>query len=402
MASKKKKEQKQAAAPKGAEDKVAGLTMGKLGLLTFLLVGAVIGAAGYFSYELYNKQTTKTLLAEQQGLATAPASLISGRTQTLGDVVADLAANPLLIDAVESGDEEAIAAALQTVRTVFPQALRIELITPRQRDPELREGLDLGFACLGLARHAETQPTLPPIEIHKPNNEDAHIDVVRPIKGKAGGVMASLMVTFDNALFKTWLSDLSTGAYVEVQQQAGEQLVTLVEQGNKTLRNGEPLARAMVAGTPWQVSYWGKTESDLGELDNVLFLSLSGGAIGISFLIIMIMAAVASGAVKRDLAILVNMFMDMSDNKRVQSVVMRMRDFQQASVAVDHHMQRVQVRQRDKAKNQPQLKPAEKDDSVVVEEGDDELDFSDVMFMDDTGVEVQEEGGSGAAKPDGK
>jgi phosphomannomutase/phosphoglucomutase len=358
-----------------------GLTLMKLNLPPIFLVVLVVLVCGYVAYLQYAGLVKKAQQVQHVAEAERMAALLGGRLVALGDSVAVQArADKALAVAIEQGDTGAIRLFEQGLKSYFPEAVRIRVIRTVDTDPDMSVRPPIGYACLDLARQAETGTDRPPLEMHLHGSEFAHLDLVRPIMHE-GKMIASLMVSFEPENIKGWLKKLIIDSgYVELQQ--GWEGPVLGRMGDTSVKHDKPTHRAVIPASSWQLSYWASGGIGMAEAQKATFL----GTFGVTALVIAILmyfyARFISLTIKRELHGMAEFMLQSSRGKRFHSYPVKMLEMEQTLQVME-----------------PVLRQVKSDDDIKEKAEQGDHGVPDMMFMDFGEITVEE--GEGDAPSEG-
>ncbi len=356
-----------------------GLTLMKLSMPPIILVVLLVLVCGYAAYLQYAGLMKQAQQVQHVADAEKMAALLGGRLVALGDQVAAQArADSALLAAIEQNDSGALRLYESGLKSYFPKAVRIRVVTPADTDPDLSVRPPIGYACLDLARQAESGTERPPLEMHLHGSEFAHLDMVRPISHE-GKVIASLMVSFEGETFNGWLKKLILdGGFVELQQ--GWEGPILGSMGDAALKRNNPIHRAVISGSSWQLSYWAPEGLGMAEAQKLGFLSTFGVAALLIAILMYFYARFVSRTVTRELNGVAEFMLASSRGKRFHSYPVKMVEMERALQMME-----------------PVLKQHKSDDGIKekAEQGDGGV--PDMMFMDFGEITVEEGDGSDAA-----
>lgn len=355
--------------------KERGLTLFKLNLPPIVFVVLVVLVCGYISYLQYASLEQEAEQVQHVAGAEKVAAQLGGRLIALGDAVAMQAkADEGLLAALVSDDEAAIREYEAGLAMHFPEAMRIRVIRPGDTQPDSSITPPISYACLDLARQAEGGKARPPIEEHLHGSEGAHLDLVRPIT-EGNMVVASLMVSYKPTKVKEWLKELSlNGAYVELKQ--GWEGPSLGSLGNRTFKVGEPMHRAMVPASSWEVSYWAES-AGMANAKTIGFLLTFAIAAGIVAVVMFFYGLFTAAIIKRELNGMAEFVVESRRGKRFHSYPVKMAEMERAL-----HMM------------EPALGVSLQNEGNGSVQSDEE-EVPDMMFMDFGEITVEEESAQG-------
>lgn len=359
-----------------------GLSVARLGLVSIIVSVAVLGAVAALS--LLQLQTVADDLGGQlrSEKARQAAERLAGRFDAMGETVAALAGDPAVVAAARSADAASRAAVQARAAQVFPGALRAVLVRPTDQDPDGTLRPALGYACLDLARVAESGTERLPVEVHLFGTDDQHIDLAAPVK--VDGVhRATLLVSLDVARLTGWLkSAVGQGAYGELRQK-GAGAVLVGSAGNAGLKQSGDAAVRAVGGSSLELSFWVGGDAPVSEARRIAFLTpFAAGGIAL-----VVLGAAIVFTTRRllgaDLLKLVNHFVEVFANQRSYSLTLRLADTQSAIRMLDEALPS-QPREQRRFESRP---VPEKPSNYTVQEG---ASLEDVLFLDKDAVKVEE------------
>jgi hypothetical protein len=359
-----------------------GLSVARLGLLSAIISVVVLAVVAALS--LLQLQTVAAEIDERLHTEKALQSFarLAGRFEATAETVHALAADPAVVAAARGADAAALAAVRSRVEQVFPGALRVLLLRPTDQDPDERQTPSLGYACLDMARVAEVGSGRPPVEVHQFGTDDQHIDLAAPVRAD-GDHLATLLVSLDVGRLKGWMKTaVGPGAFGELRQK-GAGAVLVASAGDAAAKQGGGATVQTVDGSSLELSIWAGAEPPLSEARTIAFLApFAVGGIAL----LAVGAAIAFTArrlLAGDLLKLVRHFVDVFNNKRSQSLTLRLADTQLAVQMLDESLP---VRPREQHHFEPRAVPAPPS-NYTVQEGDGP---EDVMFLDKQALVVEE------------
>jgi hypothetical protein len=279
-----------------------------------------------------------------------------------------------MAEAVAAGDHELLQQFERVLASYFPEAVRVRIILPTDTDPDSSISPPIGYACLDLARQAESGTERPPLELHLHGSKDAHLDLVRPISYN-GDTIASLMVSFTPDTISDWLDELAPeSGFVELQQ--GWEGPLLGRRGDASLKSGDPAHRAMISGSSWQLSYWASDSVGMAEVQKVTFLTTFGVAAAVIVVLLYLYALFVSRTLRRELDSMATFMLESSIGKRFHSYPVRMVEIEEALM-----------------KMEPVLKQERSNDDIKEKAELGDGGASNLMFMDFGEITVDEDDG---------
>lgn len=351
-----------------------GLTILKLCLPPIFIVALVVLVSGYIAYLQYAGVVKKAQQMQHVADADKLAAVLGGRLIALGDKVSSYTrADAALAASIAQGDSDALRGFEQELMSHFPEAVRIRIVSPDDIRPDNSVIPPISYACLDLARQAESGTDRPPIEIHLPGSAHAHLDMLRPIKYQ-GRVIASLLVSFEPGSVKEWITELSPqGGYVELQQGADGPV--LGRAGNAGAQSGEPSHRALIAGSAWQLSYWPTDSIGMEEAQKLGFLITFAVTAVVIAALMFFYSIFLSSTIKRELEGVATFMVESGRGQRFHSYPVKMVEMEKTLQAME-----------------PVLEWLKSSDDGGIKEKAESGDegASDMMFMDFGEITVEE------------
>lgn len=365
-------------APKRAG--TGGLTVTRIGLVVVIVSVALLGAVA----AALQLQFAAERQSQAEGLSRAKAEAVgqhlAGRVAALGDGVAALASAPALVEAVRTGDADALDAFRERVVRMLPGSTGVRVIRPGMHEPDSVQAL--GYACLDLARQAEAGKR-PPLELHFAGAEAQHLEMVRPVRS-GEEVIASLAVTLDRALAQRWLAEaIPEGGYAELLQIAGGNRLTVGKAGAADARSGAG-HEVPVPGTSWLVAYWVPPKAAAVETDGSVLVFVAAAAVAIA-LIVLGGFVLVDRLLSRDVLELVDHFVGVFIGQRTHSVSMKLVEVQKAVGMMDEALASADLSRKPMAS--PAAPSAPEDGGYVVSE---EAPVPDLMYVSKDSVTVDE------------
>lgn len=312
----------------------AGMSLMRLNLVPIIIAVVVVLAAGCVSYLQFSLEVAGSQHERHEANAERMASYLTGRIDALSEQVSMMAVpDEALLTAIETSDFETLRYREALFAARFPEAQRLRFILPAEVEPDNSVFPPLGYACLDLVRQSEGGKQ-PPIELHLFGSEEAHIDIVKPVRNEAGKVVASLMVTLSPTALKKWLVALKPAeVYAELQQ--GESGLKLGSVGNGTVKKGEPLTRVAVEGSSWQLAYWMGDDIGIAEVQKFGFLATFIVAAALLALLLFFFGLMRSRRVNHELTAMVNFIVESSRGKRFHSYPVKLVEIEHALRALE-------------------------------------------------------------------
>lgn len=310
---------------------VSGTSLGRFGLASFLVFALVLlGSLYLVQYELNEQFYAKrhlvaSSIARQE--ASRIAALVTAYQQSLGS----LAANPLVQDALRSGNRNQLAALAAQYRYLFPDVLQLRILPADLDGVQDRLKPALSFACLDLARQAVAGKQPPPAEAHVMGTPDQHFDLAHAVRSADGKqVLGVILVSFNTHLLQNWLGGVqsSQGFYDLVQVTPGGDSIMLASLGAHPA-NGNKFETA-VAGTRWKLAVDLPTPSAFSL--NVRFWIIYTAAVALVGLLVLLLFRTVSRLVRADTQNLMELTRDILQGNKRYEQPLRLKEFRAAAL----------------------------------------------------------------------
>lgn len=150
---------------------------------------------------------------------------------------------------MEGGSEAERAEQAEALAYLFPASIRVRLLPAGIEVVDMETSPPISYAALDMLRHAETQDTQPPVEVHMFGTPQQHINLVRRILDPSGRhIVGHLMVSFPVQRLQDILDRNKIDGYAEVQQLAGGVAVTLGGRGPAALKDAAANSEVAIPG----------------------------------------------------------------------------------------------------------------------------------------------------------
>lgn len=285
-----------------------------------LLIGAGILLVGVPPAMVYLQTAIEFKGAEQKQAELASALFTSGFRQWVErqEATAELVAkDPQLARVLDEGDAQAIEQKASSLAYLFPASIRVRLLPPGMQEIDLKASPPISYAALDLLKHAETQDTPPPVEVHMSGTAQQHINLVRRILDPAGRrIVGDLMVSYPIQQLQDLLKHDHVDGYVELQQVAGAAPLVLGSQGDARFKQAEADSLMPVSGSRWRIAYWASDSALSGGGALLLSAAIAVGAAALLLVaLVWLVFRTLGGALKRDQGTLLTIVKDMRDGR---------------------------------------------------------------------------------------
>jgi phosphomannomutase/phosphoglucomutase len=285
--------------------------------MRMLIVAAVL-LVGVPPTLVYMQTVLQLKVAQQKQAELAAALFASGFRQWVERQAATaelVAKDPQLARVLIDGDVQAREHKASSLAYLFPTSIRVRLLPPGIEEVDLEASPPISYAALDMLRHAETQDTPPPVEVHMSGTPQQHINLVRRILDPSGRrIVGDLMVSYPVQQLQDLLAHDKVDGYAELQQIAGATPLVLGSQGDARFKHVSADSTMPVGGSRWRVAYWA---SDGVQSGSGMLLSSAMIAAGVVALLLAALIWLAfrklGAALKRDQATLLTIVKEMRE-----------------------------------------------------------------------------------------
>lgn len=267
---------------KEAEPKPGG-SVASRSLLLFLLITLVMLAYGAATQLQRQAQARHDNIQLARILAQSVAGRLADNLGVYHGVLERIGQNPELSRLLAAEDWQGLKQMERSTARRLPEVQRLRFLPVEwdQLEAEAGSGQQFSFASLEVLRMVERTGKAAPAEVHQLGKDSQHVALAAPIidptNGELSGV-AHMALPFQAI----------DGALADVQEHAGKlALQQVTEQGIGALLTSGAAAGATredgtvpVAGSIWRVAYW-----RAGDLPDISYLLLAGGALMIAVLV---------------------------------------------------------------------------------------------------------------------
>jgi len=260
-----------------AAKKLRGTSLKRLSLVSFLTISLLLILMWGGMFYLYQDVERKSNLVQLQSSVEGLMARVAGSEALYRDLLQALATDPLLIDAFQRNDEQAIKLQQQRVAKLVPGAMNVRLLPSGYQQLNDEALPHLSYASLQLLRVAEKSAKATPAEVHQFSNEHQHIAMAVRITGLASTTPIGVIhVAFPIQRLQLAIDAVGDyGGRVELRQRVkGAAPLVLAEHGRLANRPGEPVGELLVGGTIWEVVYWARDNKVVTDIYLVFGLSL--------------------------------------------------------------------------------------------------------------------------------
>lgn len=290
-----------------------------------LFVGIVLSITGLalFAYQQLSHQVAQVYKQQSEVIAASYSGQIAELLRGYSDSMELLVKDPGLVQLLAEGNPDAIKSKEQALEYIFPSSIRIKLLPAGITEPDSKMTPNLGYACLDLLQESEAKGKAN-AEVHKHGTPQQHIDLVRRVVDQNAQLTGNLLVTLSVPILKQTMGYLKVqNAYLELQQRASGNTITLASRGDQSLKQG--IANiAKVAGSSWQMAYWSAGSAGVGLENEIIFAGVFVAVLVAIGVLLFLMYRKLISVLKQDQISVIQLVKDMIDGKPVNQYVARL------------------------------------------------------------------------------
>ncbi len=290
--------------------------------LVALIVSCVIAASAFlWQQQVTSKQYNQQKVSYQQQTATLLHEITASRVSELTATMQAVAIMPQLATVLLTGDEPQIIKQQQALKSVFPAATKICLISASVDDVDKNGCIPITFSVLSSLRQAKQQGSAA-LGIMQLGTDKSYLLLAQRITNTSDQVVGVLAVALPSETVPSILFNMpKIEGYAELQQGVKSSTV-IASKGEAQWKSGSPKAEQAIPGTHWKVAYWPKEQQ--------AHLSLIPMAVVVSVIILMwlLQKLVQGFFFKRDITIIKRQLIDVKRGElkpkyQVTSVVLQ-------------------------------------------------------------------------------
>ena len=245
------KQQKKASAKK---NKATGLSINAISFVSFLMFSIVLTAGLY----LGQQDPLHTLATERQVVSNSTAKqtalLFTNEFESYTHALHGLAQDPATIKLFDEKNLQAWQQRETEIKSMFPQVLRVRLLSPTTSQPDLTYEPHFTFACLDLLNQSRAEGFTTHVEMHEIEGKQQHIDMMQAVALR-GKVVGFIQLALDPNLLNVWTKKVAGESYLEVHQTIDNGKSFLISKAGTADKQGVH-ATAAIPGTNWVVDIW--------------------------------------------------------------------------------------------------------------------------------------------------
>ena len=175
-----------------------------------------------------------------------------------------LAGDRQVIAALSADDAGVLERKNITLKSYFPDALKVRLLKPGTQREDLNATPPITFAAVEMIQSVESSARPTPMEVHGAGTSQQHINLVRPVMDSNGHNLSGiLMVSFPMSKLQQLVTGVNVPGYTELNQLAGGNML-LSQQGDAGQKRSVADRTQKIQGSRWEVNYWRDTAQGAG------------------------------------------------------------------------------------------------------------------------------------------
>src|SRR3569832_442214 len=182
--------------------------LAQLYAVSLFAAGAVLAAVGLFVYQLYQTTAERYLEQRVQTLTSEVTYALAVAIQTSAAEVERAAMEPYVAEALREHDPLRVANAELKLTKRFNHPLRVRVLQPGAIGAEIGTFPRLGYADLDMVHIAEAGGRSPLIEAHLFGTEEAHIDMMKPVRADEV-LLGHVLVSISGDLIRQAIDNVS-------------------------------------------------------------------------------------------------------------------------------------------------------------------------------------------------
>ncbi|MCF6283354.1 MAG: phosphomannomutase/phosphoglucomutase [Candidatus Polarisedimenticolaceae bacterium] len=258
--------------------KPGGQSLKRLALTSFSAVALLLILVWGGLFYLYQDAERESSLAQLKNGVDGLATRLAETESVYRRFLQALATDPLVIAALQGGDNDAIQRQQQRLTQLVPGAINVRLLRSGHQALNKSSRPHLSYASLQLLRTAEKSAQVTLAEVHQFSSEHQHIAMAVRVTAPSSSVPIGVI----HAAFSTTALQMSIdaiadyGGRVELRQVvSGVAPLVLAEHGSSRIKRGEPNGHTLVGSSIWEVVYWvGSNRVDNTNIYLIFGLSL--------------------------------------------------------------------------------------------------------------------------------
>lgn len=244
-----------------------------------IIAALLVVLAGTGIYWVNNTSIEQAKQNSARALAVGAAVSVSRQINQLSNVVAKMARDPDVINAVDGGDSERIRAVEARLEKYLPGALKIRLLRPGVNELDTEYVPHMGFADLDMVRETLQEDQSPAVQGDGANR---HLAITARIEddGRVVGVMlASLSYDFiEDSIRSAAVSD----QFIQLMQAE----LDLASFGSRGLKGNAASVQTPVTNTKWLVQVWYQAGADTADFSLIAaIISIAVLLVGLAFFV---------------------------------------------------------------------------------------------------------------------
>ena len=320
-------------------------TIGVLGIL-FLVVAS--WAANFY---LANSVDQAKQRQQVRTIAEILAAGVSANIQQRTDLIGSLANQATTATLFDMDDPEYLRLEQQRLATLVPDALLVRLLPLGFSEPDTSLTPNMGYASLLLLRQAENTTQSIAAELHQFGTAHQHIAVASSVRDQTGEIKGVLHVAYPTQEIVGMLDKLGhVAGRIEWQQVIpGKPALSLAANGASPAVNTQPDGVISIAGSIWQIAYWGS----VGTVLDPVALGMQAAPAALLFLLaalmLMMLSQQMTKALKIDQTSILSLVEALVVGRPPKSQLAQLNDLQPTFDVMEHQIREYRSNQAGKA-----------------------------------------------------
>lgn len=322
-----------------------GLTT--VSILSFISFVLVLGVALFITQldmmgRLYKQQEVVTEAHAQHS-----AEQLSKAVSSYQHLMAGIVTEPAIGQLIVSANKSAIAEREQQLKSLFPSAMQVRLLSAGLAAVNRSVEPHLSYACLDMMREAENTKKAPPVEVHAFGSEQKHINLIQPILSEgAKKVVGHLQVVLDVKLIQKWTELAVNDNYIElIQKVADKRPLQMAKAGDSNYQSARSMT-VEIEDTRWAATVWVPAAVNISMFNPNMLIVFAAAVVLIGLIVFMLRRSV-SRAITADLDNFMQLALHISRGNKTHEYTVKMSEFKDAVVRL-HNMPKTESQERER------------------------------------------------------
>lgn len=295
----------------------AKISLERAFVLLFLIVTPLLFAGAYLVFQKLQSNLTESLTVNENKLITSYADQVEQSMQHYISAMDLMVKEPALVQALETNNESLLHQREALLAYIFPDALRIRILSPQYNQPDNTIVPPISYSCLDLLDKSRKQGNAK-VEVHLFGQADQHIDIIRNITNSENTLLGNLLVTLPvKALQKQVQQMKPASGYIELQQiTSGGQSVSIARVGDSAKKIGQPVNTEAVPNTLFRIANWPAADTqELSEEDTLFYWGIVAAIWLVFSIVLFLLYKALQKALLKDQVMVIKLFKDVQQGK---------------------------------------------------------------------------------------